>query len=229
MDCFNIKFILASVVFLNSTVVFSQSKINTILAKTTLQVGYTHSVQSAKPYIFSNFRRPNTGIQSPSIGIGYSIFSMNNSFNIQACASFTAKGTVFDWESDDNTKYEIGRYQYILHFLDIPIMGSYKIKKYTFLFGPVLSVLLDNDYRTDGVIIMKKSGSRFGPSYAERIDNRFKIFDYGLRMGAAFEIHKGISFLLNYQKNFSLVDKRRMDDVKYQVSFLAGFNIAIQR
>lgn len=149
----------------------------------------------------------NNPVLGPLFGIVADI-PIDEKFSVQPELLYFPAGYFFDYSADGFTSEYKGK----LNYLSIPIMGKYEVKDGFYLeAGPYISYLLSatEDVETDfGEEYLIKS------SESEDVKEYFKSIDFGLGIGAGYEMESGLYFNARYI--FGLADINNQDMTEYK-------------
>lgn len=89
-----------------------------------------------------------------------------------------------------------------LHYIDIPLLLTYRIKKFHFMFGPYCSVLIAGKDAGRVRVVIGKGG--FFDDYIEDFDNYKAIrrVEYGAMIGSNMPLYKNLSIETKVSRSF---------------------------
>ena len=101
-----------------------------------------------------------------------------------------------------------------LHYIDIPLLISYRIYKFQMLFGPYISVLMMG--KDDGNVRVVIGSGGFFDDYTEVFDN-FSVIrkvEQGIILGSRAHVYKNLSFEVKVSRSFfSLYNLDKLSDM----------------
>jgi hypothetical protein len=108
---------------------------------------------------------------------------------------FSTKGTRYSGDYFDGNQNVSVSYTKLLSYLELPLLLRYhQSEKWSLLFGPQLSFLLDAKIKND-----ENAQRLFEVPETEDAKDYYAKFDVGLNLGAAYTINERIALMLIYQ------------------------------
>jgi len=150
----------------------------------------------------------NNPVLGPVFGVVADI-PIDEKFSVQPELLYFPAGYFFDYSTEGFTSEYKGK----LNYLSIPIMGKYDVKDGFYLeAGPYISYLLsatedeESDFMEEYLIKSSKS--------VDKTDD-FKSIDFGLGIGAGYEMESGLYFNARYIFGLADINNQEMIEYKY--------------
>ncbi len=183
------------------------------------RTGYSQAAQMKEQVGFKNITYWRNNIHSVYFGMDYS-HPLTKKWYCSLGFQFCQKGFKTKYQAGDGTIHFDVKYQFILNYVELPLMFSYKIDQTKINVGLVSSYLINDSYRFTETDQAPNYYSSF--KYATETPHRFKHFDIGINLGLTKTINQHFDIEFNYQRGFIKPDQWMTGEINYQQTFLLG-------
>lgn len=120
-------------------------------------------------------------------------------------------------------------YEYRLNYVEVPLCFAYKLNRFGFTTGTIVSYLYAANYRYNDVTRVTQNGitSVYATSYSDKYPNdRYRKWDIGVLLGVSYKLNKYLDVECSLSKHFTRTDKvasqYRYNDIMYNQVYMLG-------
>ena len=217
-------------ILLFNTFCFGQLKSKPFVIK----LGLSHATQQWGYSPFDHIRPIYKSIQSGFAFIGYKIIRKDK-LDITAGIQYSEKGFRVNYFFEDQGiyKHEL-TYQYLLQYLEVPIIYTYHQQRFSYTTGIIFSYLLDDVYSVQDKVTLTNTYTNITTQQQityetsfNKLYNRINKYDVGIVIGTTYKITENLGIDFTLQKHFLNIDNWKQRDLVYNLVFLLGLKVEL--